>query len=157
MLCTNCKKENAVFFYQQNIGGKKSSVALCAECSKKFTSPMKSFDFFEPYTTVKTTNTTDSSKVCNLCGLRFENIRAMGKVGCPECYNTFKEELGGIIQRIHGNAVHRGSSPENSGYEISTASEEELLKEELNKAISAENYEEAARLRDAIKALKGEA
>lgn len=158
MLCTNCKTKPAVFYYEQNIGGKKSSVSLCAECAGKIKAPASNFAFFKPFfgageSTVKI----ESQKACNLCGLRFNDIRSMGKVGCPECYNTFKHELEGIIKQIHGSAKHCGSTPRNATLDThSPLSEEEKLKSALNDAIHTENYEEAARLRDAIKALKGE-
>ncbi len=157
MLCTNCKKETAVFFYQQNINGKTTSVALCKECSKKFNSPSGSFGFFEPFFKTPSQGNSNPEKVCNLCGLRFNDIRKLGKVGCPECYKTFKSELDIIIRQIHGSAKHCGHMPENSSPNTTTdMGELDRLQKRLSEAITAENYEEAAVLRDAIKEIKGE-
>lgn len=162
MLCTHCKKEQATLFYTQNINGKESSAALCPECAKK--AGIGNTSILSPLfhtTPQKNATAKDATKKCSLCGLRFEEILSMGKVGCPACYDTFRDELADTIRSIHGGAKHCGMTPERQT-EVSVApqkkepSEEENLREALSAAIRTENYEEAARLRDAIKALKGE-
>lgn len=165
MLCSKCKTNNASFFYTQNINGKESSVALCKNCAASagigvggsMVSPLFNSFFGDAKKSVRTGNT---AKKCSLCALTFNDILSMGKVGCPECYNTFKDELVNTIRSIHGTAKHVGLRPDQS---TETAvvkkelSEEEILRDKLADAIKAENYEEAAKLRDKIKALKGEA
>ena len=149
MLCSRCKKENANFLYKQNINGKQTSLALCSNCAKTYSSNILSFDIFDTFA-----KHNEDTKVCNLCGFRFSDIRSHGKVGCPECYNTFSEELDGIIKQIHGSATHTGTSP--STLPPTKESKLEILKEKLSQAISDEKYEDAAKIRDEIKALKGE-
>ncbi len=161
MLCTNCKKEQATFFYTQNINGKETSAALCPNCAKQ--SGISGTDIlsplFHPFTAAKAQRR-DSGKTCRLCGLTFADILSLGKVGCPDCYNTFREELRETIRSIHGTAKHIGLTPERSTAitpeQGKEPSEEEMLRAALETAIHEENYEEAARLRDRIKALKGE-
>lgn len=161
MLCTNCKKEQATFFYTQNINGKETSAALCPNCAKQsgignagILSPL-----FHPFAADKPQKR-DSGKVCSLCGLTFADILSLGKVGCPDCYNTFRNELRETIRSIHGTAKHVGLTPERSTAIASEPAkeqnEEEKLRAALATAIRDENYEEAANLRDKIKALKGE-
>ena len=157
MLCTNCKKEKAVFFYSQTINGKESSLALCKNCSAKINSPSGNFGIFEPFFQNSASRSTASLKKCNLCGLSFEDVKKLGKVGCPKCSSTFSEELSGIIKEIHGGARHCGRMPESvSNMFKFQNSDEEILRKQLNDAINSENYEEAAILRDKIKALRGE-
>lgn len=160
MLCSKCKTNNATFVYTQNINGKESTIALCKSCAKasgldtSLVSPLFN-SFFS--NTKRNIQTEKDIKKCTLCALTFNDILAMGKVGCPECYKTFKDELNSTIRSIHGSAKHVGLTP--TGFhqeEKEEPSEEELLRKKLNLAIEAENYEEAATLRDAIKALKGE-
>ncbi len=165
MLCSKCKTNTASFFYTQSINGKESSVALCKACAKSaglgigtsMVSPLFN-SFFKNETQLSKTE--PSAKKCSLCALTFNDILSMGKVGCAECYHTFKDELQSTIRSIHGTAKHTGRKPHQS---TETAvikkelTEEEILRDRLNKAIADENYEEAAKLRDAIKALKGEA
>ena len=77
----------------------------------------------------------------------------MGKVGCPTCYSTFRTELEETIRSIHGGAKHCGMQTKVAE---SAPTEEENLRFALAKAIETENYEEAARIRDILKAQKGE-
>lgn len=161
MLCTNCKKEPATCFYTQTINGKESSAALCAHCAKL--AGLGATDFLSPLfpkSIVQKTEFGNAHKKCSLCGLTFADIQRLGKVGCPDCYQTFRDELSGIIRSIHGTAKHAGSCPEHTACDISAPSvqpsEEEKLRADLAIAIQSEKYEEAARIRDAIKALKGE-
>ena len=92
--------------------------------------------------------------------ITFSDILSLGKVGCPDCYNTFRQELRDTIRSIHGTAKHVGLTPERSTAITpepqKEPSEEEMLRVALEAAIRDENYEEAARLRDRIKELKGE-
>lgn len=156
MLCTQCKKEQATLFYTQNINGKESSAALCPTCAKQ--AGIGGSNIFAPlYKTVRKHTAAPSTKRCNLCGLSWTDILSMGKVGCPNCYDTFREELRDTVRSIHGGAKHCGITPAYSADAPGPVmSEEEELRTALAEAIRTENYEEAARLRDAIKALKGE-
>lgn len=158
MLCTNCKKENASFFFSQTINGVKNSVALCKNCSAKLGNYTANAGIFEPFfKTDHTSLSKNQAKKCSLCGLEFSDIKRLGKVGCPECYNTFSEELNEVIKQIHGNAKHQGQTPyAEAVIQDTNRPEEEILREELNQAIISENYEAAALIRDKIKALKGE-
>ncbi|MBQ6893353.1 MAG: UvrB/UvrC motif-containing protein [Clostridia bacterium] len=163
MLCTKCKTNIASFFYTQSINGNESSVALCKSCAENngidtsTVSPL--FSSFFGNTSKNVRDIPRQDKKCSLCALTFNDILSMGKVGCPECYNTFKNELSNTIHSIHGMAKHAGLTPcEATKVKTQTKkpSEEEILRDKLNEAIQAENYEEAANLRDRIKALKGE-
>lgn len=159
MICSKCKSNNASFFYTQNINGKETSVALCHDCAAgagigtSMVSPLFN-SFFTKVKKAETPNT--PTKRCSLCALSFNDILSMGKVGCPECYNTFKEELGDTIRSIHGTAKHVGLTPTGTEIVKKELTEEEILRGKLAEAIKVENYEEAAAIRDKIKALKGE-
>lgn len=155
MLCTHCKKEQATFFYTQNINGKESSAALCPACAKN--AGIGNAGIFSPLFSSHAQREAKpaSSKRCNLCGLQWSDILSMGKVGCPTCYNTFRTELEETIRSIHGGAKHY-AKPTEATRENKEISEEEKLRTALAKAIETENYEEAARIRDILKAQKGE-
>ena len=162
MLCNKCKTNTASFFYTQSINGNESHVALCKTCAESSglgintVSPL--FGSFFGNTAKNVRNINKESKKCTLCALTFNDILSMGKVGCPECYNTFKNELEDTIRSIHGTAKHTGTTPigDSAINEEQPLSEEETLRIKLNEAINTENYEEAALIRDKIKVLKGE-
>lgn len=163
MLCSKCKKSPASFFYTQNINGVQTSIALCEHCAANSTfssipvSPL--FESFFSNSAKNSEHVNSNEKRCSLCALTFNDILASGKVGCPECYNVFSEELSNTITSIHGNASHHGLVPQYLAPNTESAkalSEKELLRNELNKAIQSENYEAAAIIRDKLKAMEGE-
>ena len=155
MLCQNCKKKEAAFFYKQNVNGKISEVHLCADCARKYSAGNTLPDifgidllggFFGSQPVIRR-----QSKVCPVCGSTFAGIVDSGKVGCAKCYEIFKDELAGTVERIHGRVKHigRGAKKEEQVKE----NKEKDLREKLARAIAEENFELAAQLRDEIKAL----
>lgn len=48
---------------------------------------------------------------CPVCGASFDDIGPQRPAGCAECYHTFSDRLKPVIERIHGEAVHRGKVP----------------------------------------------
>ena len=163
MLCENCKKNNATTYFKRNINGNIQEVYLCSECAAKLDlGGMSStlFDFFMP--TKLRVGTEKSHKTCT-CGTTFYNIAKTGKVGCPDCYETFKNEIAPILRKINGGKRHVGRQPRRFDRvapaprtESPAENTEELLRNQLAEAIKTENFEEAAILRDKIKALKEE-
>jgi len=87
---------------------------------------------------------------CQVCGLTFEAFRRSGKFGCPHDYVSFKRNLLGLLERIHGSTQHRGKVPSRASARIAQQKELMQLKEELKQAIAQEAYERAAELRDRI-------
>jgi protein arginine kinase activator len=88
---------------------------------------------------------------CSRCGFTQADFKKAGRLGCPECYQTFSEALGGLLKTMHKGTHHVGKVPEafRQGRDLSDRVKE--LQEKLNKAITAEDFEEAALLRDEIK------
>ena len=83
-------------------------------------------------------------------------IAKRGKVGCAECYRTFRAELAPSIRRIHGNVKYIGKAPavsEEMSEAEKTAAEIASLREELTAAIKNEDFERAAMLRDKIRSI----
>lgn len=93
-----------------------------------------------------------SSLVCPDCGIRYMDFRAQGRLGCPNDYVHFRKGLEPLIEKIHRLGKHLGKIPKYSP-PISQASLNEIIRirQDLKKAIEAEAYEEAARLRDLLK------
>ena len=93
--------------------------------------------------------------VCPQCGMTYEDFRKAGRLGCGHCYETFRRVLAPLLKRIHGSAQHVGHAPA-AGQAKAVDVKEEMaqLKERLKVAVAAESFEEAARLRDRIRALE---
>ena len=178
MKCDNCGKNNANIRYYRNINGVEKQMNLCEECSKKlgitnemnFNMPIdfSSFwgGFFEDFDTPSLLNLVsgESELKCKGCNNTFEDILDTGKFGCPECYETFENEIDELINRMHGRNRHVGrlGSGEKIRVENNSNTEKkenikpennklEELKAKLKDLIKEENYEEAAKVRDEIK------
>jgi protein arginine kinase activator len=91
---------------------------------------------------------------CPHCGIRFIEFRNSGRLGCPQDYDVFAEELTPLLESIHGEAGHAGKTPRGLPHRRETQSELTKLRRQLQVAVNQEAYEEAARLRDQIRILE---
>lgn len=94
---------------------------------------------------------------CPDCGMDYSEFKKIGKLGCSGCYTAFRDPISAALKNIHGSDEYRGKIPKGMGEKFADL----LIKRELSdsrkslkKAIEQEEYEEAARLRDAITDLK---
>lgn len=167
MICQNCKNKKATTYIKEVINGKLRENYLCEECANKMGVGAQFYfggelgNFLSGF--LGDTEVKQSSEICSVCGMSFSELSSSGKVGCANCYDKFKSRLLPVIQKIHGDSVHRGKRPGGSSMVISKKSpplavskitEVERKKLLLKKAIEEQNFEEAAVLRDEIKELE---
>lgn len=88
---------------------------------------------------------------CEECGLKYAQFKANGRLGCPHDYDAFRPTLEPLLDRIHRGLTHAGKVPAAVRKKSSSRGASELRRR-LAEAVAAENYEDAARLRDAIRA-----
>lgn len=89
--------------------------------------------------------------VCPECGMSFKEFRSKGTLGCPECYVAFDKHLAPLIERAQNGAVHHtGKAPARAGESLDRQLLIQRMLKELDSAVSAEQYERAAELRDKI-------
>jgi len=93
-------------------------------------------------------------KTCALCGASFAQLVQSGKIGCGECYSVFKAELEPTVVKMHGRARHTGKIPKKMEAAIGVKRKIEELNLKLKKLVDAQNFEEAAVVRDEINNLK---
>lgn len=183
MLCEKCGKNEATVHYSEIINGKKTTYTLCDECAEEMgighlADPFDSFSaqsllsgfFGDAFGSApaRERQRLQSEKRCPVCGATLREIAEAGKVGCAECYRTFRDELRSTIRRIHGSVSYKGTqanacvgdasgAPSAAGsapsVEAKPKSEADSLRAELYEAIKNEDFERAAVLRDRIKAL----
>lgn len=91
---------------------------------------------------------------CPSCGVKFVDFRNTGRLGCPNDYRVFREDLIPLLENIHGETRHCGKTPRRSTQTKETESELMQLRNRLKQAVTKEDYEEAARIRDRIKKLE---
>jgi protein arginine kinase activator len=95
-----------------------------------------------------------SATTCGACGMTFAQFRQHGRVGCSECYRTFEDELGPLIERAqNGGTHHQGKTPRRAGSSIDRQLLIQKLLKELDHAVAAEQYERAAKLRDRLSSM----
>lgn len=174
MLCEKCKKRTATVFYNENINGKTRAFSLCGECAAKLrekgdiqdiTSMVGSFadpfsdlheQLFGGFFGIPALLSVSEEKKCPTCGTVYREIAESGKVGCPECYRVFADELSGMIRSVHGTTTHTGAVPSRHRAKKERAEHIKSLKKQLSDAIAKENFEEAATLRDEIRRVEAE-
>lgn len=162
MLCQSCKTNEATTHVKRIINGKIEEYDLCPDCAKKFGYTNFFSDFQNEWNSMLGSffggglPSRTSATRCKGCGSSFAEIAKRGMVGCPDCYETFYEELLPSIKKIHGNTQHNGKFPSSAGKELATVNELKALQEQLSEAIAKQEFEKAAQLRDKINELKGE-
>lgn len=88
---------------------------------------------------------------CDSCGLTFSEFREHTLLGCPQCYTAFEPQLGSLLERAHdGGGNHVGKVPRRAGSGQDRQEQLMQLRQRLDDAVTREDYELAARLRDDI-------
>lgn len=156
LLCQICKQRQATVHFTRIQNGQKMEMYVCEQCARennelkinihKLLSGIMGPDASkgvqdEPVAAVK----------CTSCGMTAEEFNKTGMLGCTDCYKAFGDSIQTLLKRIHGNVKHYGKVPINLSAKMSEARNLQQMKEELNKCIREENFEQAAILRDKIK------
>ncbi len=103
----------------------------------------------------ETPRTRPSETVCAGCRLTLGAFKMRGRFGCPRCYDTFRAHLVPMLERVHDATTHRGRMPGQPARNAPDPVDLADLRERLKAAIMAEQYEEAAKLRDSLRKLSG--
>ena len=167
MLCDECSKNKATVHLTEIINDQITKLNLCEACAKEKGSSVEqhfgiadllsALSDIEPPATA-TSGATGKGK-CPHCGLTYEDFKKVGRLGCSECYTTFRASLSPLLKRIHGSQQHLGKAPDPQLLKEAQANskiheELEATKAELQKAVKREEFEEAAALRDKVKFLE---
>jgi len=163
MLCDICHKNEATVHLTEIIDNQITELHLCEECARQKGAKMEQHfgladllaglsDLGQQFESVG-----KAKLKCPNCGLTYEDFRRIGRLGCSECYEAFKDSLEILLKRIHGSTQHLGRAPAaraKTAAPLKKASVIELLRAKLQTAIEMEEFEEAAKLRDKIRALE---
>jgi protein arginine kinase activator len=88
---------------------------------------------------------------CPVCGIKFMEFRSQGRLGCPHDYTVFRNGLTSLLYRIHRATRHVGKTPRQEGPPLDHLVEIAKLRRQLQSAVDAEAYEEAAHFRDLLR------
>ena len=87
---------------------------------------------------------------CESCGFTQQDFKKTGRFGCPTCYEHFSGLLEPMLDTMHKGVVHTGKVPQRALERKSLYERLTQLETELDQAIKAERYEDAARYRDEL-------
>ncbi|WP_346331190.1 UvrB/UvrC motif-containing protein [Prosthecobacter sp. SYSU 5D2] len=153
MKCDVCESEATVFL-TQIINGQMTTVNLCDACSKaKGVTDETGFGLAEAFMS-QTPPPISAETACPDCGFTAAQLKKIGRMGCPECYNTFREGLEGLLKSMHKGTRHVGKVPHQIVTQNAIAGNLGHLREELASAVRDERYEDAARLKSEIESLQ---
>ena len=92
---------------------------------------------------------------CPACGMTLEQFRKETLLGCPADYEVFREPPMKIIEKTQaGHTTHCGKVPARAPSDSKLHVKILNLRKELQSAITDENYEKAAEIRDRIEHLQ---
>ncbi len=157
MLCSICKEKEAKFHYTNIAGDKVQKVDLCEACAKsKGMDNPTGFSFADELFGLGASQEIEQAGgetglKCPACGFTQADFKKAGRLGCAECYQTFAEPLEGLLKTMHKGTRHVGKVPESLRQSSSVSDRLKSLQKKLAKAIEAEDFEQAAVLRDEIK------
>ena len=160
MQCDNCGENEAVIHLTQIVNNEMSTFHLCEGCaSEKGLEPGVPGGEL-PLTDVlaqmgKGASAEAQALVCSYCGLTLEGFKRSGRLGCPHCYVAFESHLRGLLRRLHRGTQHVGKvyrPPDPT--EVQRLDRLQVLRRRLERAVAAEDFESAARLRDEIRDLE---
>ncbi len=159
MLCQHCKKRSAVVHMTEIVNDKKTEFHLCQECAQK----KEGFVMFAPLsindilTSILNTEKTSQligkkeAEKCGTCGIDYNEFKKSWRLGCGDCYKSFRSQLLPLIKRVQRSIVHSGKVSKRTGSDMRAQRQIDQLKMKLKRAIEVEAYEEAAGLRDDIR------
>lgn len=156
MKCQACSVRAATVHYSEMVDDVLAQeIHLCEEChalQKPGSTDILSMISGAMAPTAKASAEAAPAPPCPLCGLTYAAFRTRGRLGCPQCYDTFRAQLEPLLEKIHGSTQHAGKSPFDSGSPLRSQERVVLsLRRKLQEAVKAENYEAAAAIRDQLR------
>jgi protein arginine kinase activator len=156
-----CKQNPAKVHLTQIVEDKMQKVDLCEECAKqKGVNDPAGFSLADLLLGLGASQEMSQSSTgeeikCPACGFTQTDFKKAGRLGCATCYTTFAEGLEGLLKSMHKGTKHVGKVPLALRQTRDLNDRLKHLQKKLDKAVTAEDFELAASLRDEIKNAKG--
>ena len=162
MLCQRCHKNRATVRYAEVVNGKVTDLHLCAEClAKQQENAGTGFEISAPATVaerpsrlVSRRRKTRLRRTCRCCGARLADVLDSGSAGCTTCYDVFSDDIEPMLVTIHGSIRHEGRILQVDDNRARMHADLRAKRALLRTALEAEEYEEAAALRDGIREME---
>lgn len=165
MKCDKCGKLS-VYHSTLIVNGVSQTRNLCRDCAIKegvfnteptslFDDMFSAFADFLPFERVE-------NIVCPVCKTSLREFRTTQKLGCPNCYDAFRDEISAVIKKIAPFETHKQDSikikdfESNSDKKQTKAEKIASLRQEMSLAVKEERYEDAAKIKKQIQKLESE-
>lgn len=148
--CDLCSKPATVHL-TQIVNAKIHKVDLCESCAqaKGVTDP-GGFSLADLLLKASLNPEPAGDLRCETCGFTQQDFKKSGRFGCPSCYGHFTPLLEPMLDTMHKGTLHTGKIPRRALERRSQYERLTHLETELDQAIKAERYEDAARYRDEL-------
>ena len=155
MKCDLCKQNEATVSVNHMAGESVSKLNLCEQCASQkglnlqMAVPLLT-DLILGMGNQKERRGEGGEKVCSRCQMKLSEFRKTSLLGCPACYEAFRCEVAEYLGSMQKGEAHIGKTP--ASHQMSA--EIQSLQRSLQEAVRSQDFEEAARLRDQMQALK---
>lgn len=152
MQCEICSQNEAIVHFKHVMDGEVRELNICEECAVKNGLSIQPPDLISDFLLGKTGKSALESSVpapvrqCLVCGMKDTDFSKLSRLGCSECYEAFEFEVERIIGVTQKGGRHVGRVP---GGKYSSGNEAQL-RMMMEQAVAAQDFEEAARLRDIL-------
>ncbi len=167
MKCELCHQADAETAIQKTVDGSVRELFVCSGCARRQQTPAPdeppgdSSDDAPAQVTaeimiellfgteVKTGGRRSGERPpCPGCGLTGEEFRKHSRLGCSACYDHFTQDLAPLLRDMHSGEHHVGKVPRRA----MDAVLQQRLEAELADAVARQQFEQAAVLRDRLRA-----
>ncbi len=165
MKCDRCGKPS-VYHSTLIVNGVSQTTNLCRDCAIKegvfndtptsiFDDMFSTFADFLPFQQIE-------NIICPVCKTSLREFKNTEHLGCPNCYDAFREEIENLVKRIAPNQTHKqerlndyiAKKSKEKDKSLSTADRIAELRQEMAIAVKEERYEDAAKLKKEITKLE---
>jgi protein arginine kinase activator len=153
MKCDLCENEATVFL-TEIVDGKMRKINLCESCAREnevedptgFALADVLLGMSKNQQSGEEGEDQNVSK-CPACSFTRSDFEKTGRLGCPVCYETFAEEILGMLQRLHKGVKHQGKTAANTTYPSKPPDAEQKL-ETTDEEAEAEGSGETVEIAD---------
>ncbi len=163
-LCEECGVNEACYTISVMMGGQVTQRHLCADCMAKMNMNLAAGNIKHLLSAIMSAISgtaeeaaaavaPETDVVCERCNTTLSQFTKSGKLGCPHCYTSFREQLTPMLQQIHGRVQHAGRKPLDTEAAQRRSAVYGSLSRQMEQAVAMEDFESAAILRDQLRRL----
>ena len=152
MMCDKCGTRDAKVAFNVLFDGKKIVRNYCLQCASMLNRG-DALSIQMALINSLTAESMETAVVCPKCGTSVEAMQKSGRVGCAACYRAFGKATEELLKKLNGTERQIAETTLDMPQMTETQQRLRALRNEMAQAVSVENYERAAQLRDEINEL----